>query len=98
LEENLFKLRVHNERQKSSPGKAITNWVVMLPGARADRGRLPVGASPTCARLLGKVDELVCLGRPELFQAVGPWYEELEQTSDQEVRNLLKTAAAAAPE
>jgi len=56
---------------------------------------VPEGASTTCTRMESMVDELVCLCTPELFQAVGLWYEEFEQTSDQEVRDLLKTAAAA---
>jgi predicted phosphoribosyltransferase len=50
---------------------------------------VPVGASDTCARLARLADELVCLAMPEPFQAVGLWYEEFAQTTDDEVKQLL---------
>lgn len=34
----------------------------------------------------GEVDELVCAVTPDPFQAVGLWYEDFAQTSDDEVR------------
>lgn len=49
----------------------------------------PVGAEETCARLARMADEVVCLYVPEYFNAVGQWYENFDQTSDQEVRALL---------
>jgi putative phosphoribosyl transferase len=51
---------------------------------------VPVGASETCDRLARLVDELVCLDMPEPFRAVGMWYEEFDQTTDEEVRTLLE--------
>src|SRR5260370_1429409 len=39
------------------------------------------------------VDEIVCAIVPEFFQAVGQYYEDFSQTSDKEVRDLLKRAA-----
>jgi putative phosphoribosyl transferase len=36
------------------------------------------------------VDEMVCLITPPEFQAVGEWYEDFSQTSDDEVRHLLE--------
>ena len=49
----------------------------------------PVGASDTCARMAQFADEVVCLATPEPFQAVGLWYEQFAQTTDEEVRLLL---------
>ena len=51
---------------------------------------VPVGAPDTC-RVLGDVaDEVVCARRPEMFSAVGLWYRNFSQTSDDEVRQLLQ--------
>ncbi|PYC78855.1 phosphoribosyl transferase [Streptomyces tateyamensis] len=50
---------------------------------------LPVTA-PEALRLLGPLaDDLVCLSTPADFQAVGQYYEDFDQTTDQEVRRLL---------
>jgi len=49
----------------------------------------PVGAMETCERLRHIADEVVCAMTPEPFQAVGLWYEQFAQTSDEEVRQLL---------
>lgn len=58
---------------------------------------VPVGARESC-EYLGKVaDEVVCLSMPEPFQAVGLWYEDFSQTTDEEVRSLLAAATPAAP-
>ena len=53
---------------------------------------VPVGAPDTCAALAPEVDQLVCLLRPPLFSAVGRWYQHFEQTSDDEVQDLLALA------
>lgn len=53
---------------------------------------VPVGAPETCAALADEVDELVCLVRPPLFRAVGQWYRQFDQTSDDEVQDLLARA------
>jgi putative phosphoribosyl transferase len=57
---------------------------------------VPVAAAPTCDELRSEseVDHVVCLSTPEPFQAVGQWYSEFPQVSDQEVRDLLQRAAA----
>jgi predicted phosphoribosyltransferase len=49
----------------------------------------PVGARDTCERIARFADEVVCLIAPELFQAVGLWYDEFIQTTDDEVKRLL---------
>ena len=58
---------------------------------------VPVGAHDTCARLGRLADEVICLIAPELFQAVGLWYEEFTQTSDDEVKQLLTQADFSEP-
>ncbi|NOK18606.1 phosphoribosyltransferase [Corallococcus carmarthensis] len=54
---------------------------------------VPVGAPETCASLQGEADAVVCLYTPEPFFAVGQWYEDFTQTTDDEVRELLARAA-----
>jgi putative phosphoribosyl transferase len=39
------------------------------------------------------VDEVVCAVTPAPFYAVGNWYDDFSQTSDEEVRELLERAA-----
>jgi putative phosphoribosyl transferase len=53
---------------------------------------VPVAPASTCQQLRRDVDELVCLHTPENFLSVGLWYDEFEQTSDEEVRELLQSA------
>jgi len=53
--------------------------VVAVPVAPADAGE----------RLAGVADEFVCVQSPAHFHAVGQFYEDFEQTSDDEVRELL---------
>lgn len=50
---------------------------------------IPVAPPSTCAALKTEVDEVVCLMAPELFYAIGLWYEDFSQTTDEEVRKLL---------
>src|SRR5437763_13459377 len=54
---------------------------------------VPVGAADTCREFEHEVDETVCVLAPEWFQAVGQFYEDFSQTSDEEVRELLADAA-----
>jgi putative phosphoribosyl transferase len=50
----------------------------------------PVGATETCRRLKALADDVMCASTPEPFQAVGLWYEQFDQTSDDEVIELLR--------
>ena len=54
---------------------------------------VPVAAPETCEEFRSEVDEVVCAAMPEPFTAVGAWYEEFSDTSDEEVRDLLARAA-----
>ena len=58
---------------------------------------VPVGASETCTQLGGLADGVVCLEMPEPFTAVGLWYEDFGQTSDEEVAHLLNDATLSRP-
>lgn len=50
---------------------------------------VPVGSLSACAALRDVADEVVCLITPEGFFAVGEWYEDFRQTTDDEVCSLL---------
>ena len=50
---------------------------------------VPVGASETCRRLELEADEVVCAMAPADFRAVGLWYEDFSQTSDEEVQSAI---------
>ena len=50
---------------------------------------VPVGAPETCAELAALADEVVCARTPEPFSAVGLWYRDFSQTTDEEVQTLL---------
>jgi putative phosphoribosyl transferase len=65
---------------------------------------VPIAAPSTCAEFRDEVDEIVCARTPEPFRAVGLWYEDFTQTTDDEVGDLLlwaregrDTASPAAP-
>lgn len=55
---------------------------------------VPVGAPETCAEFRDEADEAICAEMPDPFYAVGVWYQNFSQTTDDEVRDLLRRAAA----
>jgi len=54
---------------------------------------VPVGARDTCEHLRHEADEVICAEMPENFSAVGRWYLDFSQTTDEEVCELLNRAA-----
>jgi len=54
---------------------------------------VPVGSPETSADFETEVDKIICAATPEPFLAVGRWYRDFSQTSDEEVRELLRRAA-----
>lgn len=62
--------------RKSTPNKVIV--------------AAPVGATDTCRRLAGIADAVVCPLQPQHFYAVGQWYVDFDQTTDEEVTALLR--------
>ena len=53
---------------------------------------VPVGAWQTCQALREDADEVICAHTPSSFSAVGQWYRDFSQTTDEEVRTLLRRA------
>jgi putative phosphoribosyl transferase len=59
---------------------------------------VPVAPRETCQSLLHDADDVVCATVPEPFFAVGNWYEDFSQITDEEVRELLARANEAPEE
>lgn len=59
-------------------------------GARTVTVAVPVGPPSTIAELKRQADRVVCLYTPEYFAAIGQFYREFNQTSDEEVIDLLQ--------
>lgn len=53
---------------------------------------VPVAPPDVCNELARLADEVVCLETPEPFYAVGAWYEDFTQITDQQIRDLLARA------
>lgn len=53
---------------------------------------VPVSSPETYDEFRSEVDEIFCAVTPRHFQGVGLWYDDFSQTSDEEVRELLKRA------
>lgn len=80
----------------------ISTGATMRAAIRAVRARkphlivlaVPVAASDTLASLQTEVDKLVCLESHEAFGAIGAYYRDFNQTSDEEVIALLRASAS----
>jgi predicted phosphoribosyltransferase len=72
-------------------GTSMRAAVAALRQHRPDRiiVAVPVGSADTCSALSEEADEVICLYTPEPFAAVGWWYRNFEQTTDEEVRQAL---------
>ena len=73
-----------------------------LHAVRAQRPRrlvlaVPVGVPATLRELAAVADEVVCLAAPEQMRAVGAWYGDFSQTTDDEVLTLLAARRSAEP-
>ncbi|MFA7080620.1 MAG: phosphoribosyltransferase [Candidatus Bathyarchaeia archaeon] len=55
---------------------------------------IPVGPPSTIKELKHQADNIVCLYTPEYFQAIGQFYSDFSQTTDEEVIELLKNRKA----
>ncbi|MFW6296566.1 MAG: phosphoribosyltransferase [Halothece sp.] len=60
-------------------------------------GAVPVSAPEICNIYTMDVDQMICAETPQPFYAVGLWYENFSQTTDEEVRELLNRAASQQP-
>jgi predicted phosphoribosyltransferase len=54
---------------------------------------VPTAAPSVCAEIGREADEIVCAITPEPFYAVGLWYDDFSETTDEDVRHLLQLAA-----
>jgi putative phosphoribosyl transferase len=52
---------------------------------------IPVAPPDTVAMLKEEADEVICLAMPEPFSAVGRWYRDFSQTTDEDVKSLLES-------
>jgi len=50
---------------------------------------VPTASPDTCEALRAEADDVICTMTPDPFLAVGHWYEDFSQTTDEEVRDLL---------
>lgn len=63
---------------------------VRLQGPKRLIAAVPVAARETCDDLRTDVDEIICAYTPQPFLAVGMWYADFSQTTDEEVQHLLE--------
>jgi predicted phosphoribosyltransferase len=68
----------------------------ILRALHDEHPRTLVFAAPTCApdaaaALRGETGDVICVAEPETFAAVGDWYRDFRQTTDEDVLALLKT-------
>ena len=81
----------------------VATGATMRAALRATRMRhprklvlaVPVGAYDSIEELRGEVDEVVCLNTPEDFGALGYYYEDFRQLSDQDVIDILNRSSPA---
>jgi putative phosphoribosyl transferase len=75
-------------------GSTMRAAVAALREERAARVvvAVPIAPPETCDAFRDIVDDIVCARTPEPFYAVGLWYEDFSQTTDDEVHELLERA------
>lgn len=79
----------------------LATGATMVAAARAVRGQdarcviiaVPVAPRDTCKELGREADRVICAATPYPFTAVGAWYEDFAQVTDEQVRVLLEQAA-----
>src|SRR5688500_7783581 len=72
--------------------RAAVQTPILHPPARSGVA-VPVGAEETCRLFESEVDEVICGKAPEDFGAVGAWYQDFTQTTDDEVCQLIDDIA-----
>jgi putative phosphoribosyl transferase len=58
---------------------------------------VPIAAPDICETLRAEVDDIVCAMTPEPLHAIGLWYDDFSQTTDEQVRDLLARAKQSFP-
>lgn len=76
-------------------GSTMRAAVVALLQMQAERIiiAVPVASRDVRDSFVPLVDQIVCVALPEPFYAVGAWYDDFSQTTDDEVRDLLRQAS-----
>jgi predicted phosphoribosyltransferase len=76
-------------------GASVRAAIAAVRGMRAGRVvvAVPVGAPSACREVAEEADEVVCASTPESFSAVGAFYADFRQTTDEEVCELLDRAS-----
>ena len=64
-------------------------------GPRSITAAVPVASRAALSIMRNNADDWACVLAPEPFHGVGSWYEDFEQTTDDEVRRLLSSAQRA---
>jgi predicted phosphoribosyltransferase len=67
---------------------------IRMQGPRHLCVAVPVGARESCEALSLMADAVICPATPEPFHAVGLWYRDFPQATDDEVHQLLEQAHA----
>jgi len=57
---------------------------------------VPVASPEICEAFRDIADDIICAETPEPFRAVGVWYDDFSQTTDEEVHDLLDRARGSA--
>ncbi len=74
-----------------------TMWAAVVALRQLDPAQIvvavPASSPETCADFESEVDQIVCAITPVPFAGVGRWYRDFSQTTDDEVRDLLRQAA-----
>ena len=75
-------------------GSTMRAGVVALREERPARivVAVPVASPQTCDAFRDIADDIICAETPTPFQAVGIWYEDFAQTTDEQVHELLAAA------
>lgn len=73
-------------------GKTLQQTITMVKESKPAKVIVAVPVAPPSAitKLQGQVDEVICLLMPPHFQAVGQFYQEFTQTTDEEVIALMQ--------
>jgi putative phosphoribosyl transferase len=71
-----------------STAAAVGRWLTTI-GARERVLALPVGPADTLASLREQYDDVLALQAPAYFVAVGQWYRDFRQVTDEQVARLL---------
>ncbi len=73
-------------------GSTMRAAVIALKQMKPDKivVAVPVASDESCREFRQAVDATICVITPEPFYGVGLWYEDFSQTTDEEVRELLK--------